>query len=251
MQTSTPFRLDGKVALITGGASGIGERAARAFSAAGAIIIIADLDTAKAEALAAELPGSRAIHCDITSEESVKHVFQQVPHLDILINNAGIGLVGGVTETELSDFERVMRVNVTGMFLVTKHAVPLLIASHGSMVNIGSVAGLSGVRKRFGYCASKGAVVAMTRQLAVDYPTEFRVNCICPGTVDTPFVEGYLEKYHKHEKEKVRAELNQRQPIGRLGKPEEIANLALYLSTQEAAFVNGSVITIDGGWTAA
>ncbi|MBZ2183063.1 MAG: glucose 1-dehydrogenase [Bryobacter sp.] len=251
MQTSTPFRLDGKVALITGGASGIGERAARAFSAAGAIIIIADLDTAKAEALAAELPGSRAIHCDITSEESVKHVFQQVPHLDILINNAGIGLVGGVTETELSDFERVMRVNVTGMFLVTKHAVPLLIASHGSMVNIGSVAGLIGVRKRFGYCASKGAVVAMTRQLAVDYPTEFRVNCICPGTVDTPFVEGYLEKYHKHEKEKVRAELNQRQPIGRLGKPEEIANLALYLSTQEAAFVNGSVITIDGGWTAA
>ncbi|MFN9296960.1 MAG: SDR family NAD(P)-dependent oxidoreductase [Acidobacteriota bacterium] len=251
MQTSTPFRLDGKVALITGGASGIGERAARAFSAAGAIIIMADLDTAKAEALAAELPGSRAIHCDITSEESVKHVFQQVPHHDILINNAGIGLVGGVTETELSDFERVMRVNVTGMFLVTKHAVPLLIASHGSMVNIGSVAGLIGVRKRFGYCASKGAVVAMTRQLAVDYPTEFRVNCICPGTVDTPFVEGYLEKYHKHEKEKVRAELNQRQPIGRLGKPEEIANLALYLSTQEAAFVNGSVITIDGGWTAA
>lgn len=251
MQTSTPFRLDGKVALITGGASGIGERAARAFSAAGAIIIIADLDTAKAEALAAQLPGSRAIHCDITSEESVKHVFQQVPHLDILINNAGIGLVGGVTETELSDFERVMRVNVTGMFLVTKYAVPLLISSHGSMVNIGSVAGLIGVRRRFGYCASKGAVVAMTRQLAVDYPTEFRVNCICPGTVDTPFVEGYLEKYHKHEKDKVRAELNQRQPIGRLGKPEEIANLALYLSTQEAAFINGSVITIDGGWTAA
>ncbi len=251
MQTSTPFRLDGKVALITGGASGIGERAARAFSAAGAIIIIADLDPAKAEALAAQLPGSRAIHCDITSEESVKHVFQQVPHLDILINNAGIGLVGGVTETELSDFERVMRVNVTGMFLVTKYAVPLLISSHGSMVNIGSVAGLIGVRRRFGYCASKGAVVAMTRQLAVDYPTEFRVNCICPGTVDTPFVEGYLEKYHKHEKDKVRAELNQRQPIGRLGKPEEIANLALYLSTQEAAFINGSVITIDGGWTAA
>lgn len=251
MQTSTPFRLDGKVALITGGASGIGERAARTFSAAGAIIIIADLDTAKAEALAAQLPGSRAIHCDITSEESVKHVFQQVPHLDILINNAGIGLVGGVTETELSDFERVMRVNVTGMFLVTKYAVPLLISSHGSMVNIGSVAGLIGVRRRFGYCASKGAVVAMTRQLAVDYPTEFRVNCICPGTVDTPFVEGYLEKYHKHEKDKVRAELNQRQPIGRLGKPEEIANLALYLSTQEAAFINGSVITIDGGWTAA
>lgn len=251
MDSTTPFRLDGKIAMITGGASGIGERASRAFTNAGASVIIADIDTARAEALAAELPGSRAMHCDITSEESVKHTFQQVPHMDILINNAGIGLVGGVTETELSDFESILRVNVTGMFLVTKYAVPLLIDSHGSMVNIGSVAGLIGVRRRFGYCASKGAVVAMTRQLAVDYPTEFRVNCICPGTVDTPFVEGYLEKYHKHEKEKVRGELNQRQPIGRLGKPEEIANLALYLSSQEAAFVNGSVITIDGGWTAA
>jgi len=94
-------------------------------------------------------------------------------------------------------------------------------------------------------------VVAMTRQLAVEYPTEIRVNCICPATVDTPFVEGYLEKYHKHEKEKVRAELNQRQPIGRLGRPEEIAHMALYLASAEAAFVNGSVLTIDGGWTAA
>jgi NAD(P)-dependent dehydrogenase (short-subunit alcohol dehydrogenase family) len=251
MEPTTPFRLDGKVALVTGGASGIGERTCRAFSQAGASVIVADIDTAKAEALAAELPGSRAIHCDITSEESVKHVFQQIPHLDLLINNAGIGLVGGVTETEVSDFEKIFKVNVTGMFLVTKHAVPLLIASHGSMVNIGSVAGLIGVRRRFGYCASKGAVVAMTRQLAVDYPTEFRVNCICPGTVDTPFVEGYLEKYHKHEKDKVRGELNQRQPIGRLGKPDEIAHLALYLCSQEAAFVNGSIISIDGGWTAA
>ena len=98
---------------------------------------------------------------------------------------------------------------------------------------------------------AKGAVVAMTRQLAVDYPTQIRVNCVCPGTVDSPFVEGYLEKYHKHEKEKVRAELNARQPIGRLGKPEEIANLALYLASDEAGFVNGSVVSIDGGWTAA
>jgi NAD(P)-dependent dehydrogenase (short-subunit alcohol dehydrogenase family) len=118
-------------------------------------------------------------------------------------------------------------------------------------VNIGSVAGLVGVKKRFAYCATKGAVVAMTRQLAVDYPTEFRVNCICPGTVDTPFVESYLEKYHKHEKEQVRTQLNQRQPVGRLGKPMEIANLALYLASEEAAFVNGSIVAIDGGWTAA
>jgi NAD(P)-dependent dehydrogenase (short-subunit alcohol dehydrogenase family) len=171
--------------------------------------------------------------------------------LDILVNNAGIGLVGGVTETELADFQRLFRVNVEGAFLVTKYAVPLLIASHGSMINIGSVAGLIGVKKRFAYCATKGAIVAMTRQLAVDYPTEFRVNCICPGTVDTPFVEGYLEKYHKHEKDEVRAQLNQRQPIGRLGRPEEIANMALYLASAESGFVNGAVLPIDGGWTAA
>ncbi|MDX2267419.1 MAG: glucose 1-dehydrogenase [Bryobacter sp.] len=251
MISPTPFRLDGKVALITGGASGIGERTARTFAEAGANVIVADIDMIRAEALAKELPGARSILCDITSEESVKHVFQQVPHLDILVNNAGIGHVGTVTETDLHEWERLFRVNVTGMFLVTKYAVPLLIASHGSMVNIGSVAGLIGVKRRFGYCATKGAVVAMTRQLAVDYPTEFRVNCICPGTVDTPFVEGYLEKHHKHEKDKVRAELNQRQPIGRLGQPQEIAHLALYLASAEAGFVNGSIVTIDGGWTAA
>jgi len=144
-----------------------------------------------------------------------------------------------------------MRVNVTGPYLVTRFAMPHLLKSQGRIVNIGSVAGLIGVKKRFAYCATKGAVVAMTRQLAVDYPTQIRVNCVCPGTVDSPFVEGYLEKYHKHEKEKVRQELNARQPIGRLGKPEEIAHLALYLASDEAGFVNGSVVSIDGGWTAA
>jgi len=189
--------------------------------------------------------------CDITDEASVREAFAGLGSLDVLVNNAGIGLVGGVEETELADFQRLFRVNVEGAFLVTKHAVPLLIASHGSIVNIGSVAGLIGVRKRFAYCATKGAIVSMTRQLAVDYPTQLRVNCICPGTVDTPFVEGYLEKYHKHEKEEMRQQLNQRQPIGRLGKPVEIANLALYLSSAEAEFMNGAVLPIDGGWTAA
>ncbi len=136
-------------------------------------------------------------------------------------------------------------------YLVTRFAIPHLLKSQGRIVNIGSVAGLIGVKKRFAYCATKGAVVAMTKQLAVDYPTQIRVNCVCPGTVDSPFVEGYLEKYHKHEKEQVRQELNARQPIGRLGKPDEIAHLALYLASDEAGFVNGSVISIDGGWTAA
>ncbi len=214
-------------------------------------MIIADMNREKAESLSAELSGSAVLVVDITDDIHVKESVGSLDRLDILVNNAGIGLVGGVEDTELADFQRLFRVNVEGLFLVTKHAMPLLIASSGCIVNIGSVAGLVGVKKRFAYCATKGAVVAMTRQLAVDYPTQIRVNCICPGTVDTPFVEGYLQKYHAHELEKMRAELSQRQPVGRLGKPEEIASLALFLSTSEAQFVNGAVIPIDGGWTAA
>lgn len=214
-------------------------------------MIIADRNAAEAESLARELPGSRPAACDITDEASIAAALKPVEQLDILVNNAGIGLVGNIEETALADFERLFRVNVTGMYLVTKAALPRLLSSRGTIVNIGSVAGLVGVKRRFAYCATKGAVVAMTRQLAVDYPTSLRVNCICPGTVDTPFVEEYLEKFHKHEKEKVRGELNQRQPIGRLGRPEEIANMALYLASEEAAFVNGAAMAIDGGWTAA
>ena len=247
-----PFRLDGRLALVTGGASGIGEATVRVMSAAGASVLIVDVDGERAAEVAGSLPDARAIACDITDERSVAELFERdVPKLDVLVNNAGVGLVGGVEETALDDFERLFRVNVRGVFLMTRAAIPRLIASHGSVVNIGSVAGLVGVKKRFAYCATKGAIVAMTRQLAVDYPTQMRVNCICPGTVDTPFVEGYLEKYHKHEKDKVRQELNARQPVGRLGRPEEIAHLAVYLSSPEAAFVNGSVMCIDGGWTAA
>lgn len=247
----TPFRLDGKVAMVTGGASGIGESTCRVLANAGASVLIADLNGEAAAKLAAQIPGSRAVQCDITSESSVKAAFAGIPALDILVNNAGIGHVGGIEDTSLEDFQKLFRVNVEGMFLVSKAAVPLLVASHGSMVNIGSVAGLIGIKKRFGYCATKGAVVVMTKQLAVEYPTQFRVNCICPGTVETPFVEGYLEKYHKHEKEEMRVQLNARQPIGRLGRPDEIAHLVLYLCSGEAGFMTGSVVTIDGGWTAA
>lgn len=248
---STPFQLDGRKALVTGGASGIGAATCRALAGAGASVVIVDIDLASALALAREIPGSSVLTFDITDESSVKQGLGSLASLDILVNNAGVGLVGNIEETELVEFQRVFRVNVEGLFLVTKYALPLLLAAKGSIVNIASVAGLVGVKRRFAYCASKGAVVALTRQLSVDYPTAIRVNCICPGTVDTPFVEAYLEKYHKHEKEKMRQELNQRQPIGRLGRPEEIANLALYLSSKEADFINGSVLTIDGGWTAA
>ena len=247
----TPFRIDGKTALITGGASGIGEQTSRVFAGAGANVIIVDIDEPKAAALADELPGASYRIFDITDEAAVHGGFKGLETLDILINNAGIGLVGGVEETEADDFDRIFRVNVRGVYLVTKFALPALRAAHGCIVNIGSVAGMVGVKRRFAYCGTKGAVIAMTRQIAVDYPTEIRANCIAPGTVETPFVEAYLEKNHKHEKEKVRQELHQRQPVGRMGKPDEIAWLALYLCSDQSAFVNGSVVTIDGGWTAA
>ncbi|HZL56560.1 MAG TPA: SDR family NAD(P)-dependent oxidoreductase, partial [Bryobacteraceae bacterium] len=226
---STPFRIDGRSALVTGGASGIGEHTCRVLTEAGARVIIVDIDKARAEKLAAELPEASYRIFDITDEAAVKTGIEGLGKLDILINNAGIGLVGGVEETETDDFDRIFRINVRGLFLVTKFCLPLLRAAKGCIVNIGSVAGLVGVKKRFAYCGTKGAVAAMTRQLAVDYPTEIRVNCIAPGTVDTPFVEGYLEKYHSREKDKIRRELNLRQPVGRLGKPDEIAYLALYL----------------------
>ena len=245
------FRLDGRTALITGAASGIGEATARLFAEAGASVWLVDLDEGRLAKTAAAISGTSYAACDVADEGQVAALFAKLEKLDILVNCAGIGMVGNVQETELPDFQRLFRVNVEGVFLMTRAALPLLLASHGSVLNIGSVAGLVGVKRRFAYCASKGAVIAMTRQLAVDFPSEIRANCIAPGTVDSPFVEGFLEKYHKNEKEKVRAELNQRQPIGRLGRPEEVAQLALYLSSEAAGFVHGSVFTIDGGWTAA
>ena len=245
------FELTGKRALITGGASGIGEATARLFAGAGAEVVIADLDDQLAAAVAATLPVALALHVDLTSEASVQAAFAQLDRLDVLVNNAGIGLVGSIEETAAEDFDRLMAVNVRGVYLATRAAVPLLRAAGGNIVNIGSVAGLVAVKRRFAYCATKGAVVAMTRQLAIEYAGEIRVNCICPGTVDTPFVEAYLEKYHKHEKEEVRRQLDARQPVGRLGRPEEIAALALYLASGQAGFVTGSIMTIDGGWTAA
>jgi 2-keto-3-deoxy-L-fuconate dehydrogenase len=244
------FRLDGKRAVVTGAASGIGYATAQLFTEAGASVALVDVDKDRLPKVAETLAGSSAHVCDITDEQQVMRLMEQTGDVDILVNCAGIGLVGTAEETEWGDWQRLFRVNVEGTFLMIKAALPSLKQRHGSILNIGSVAGLVGVRRRFAYCATKGAVIAMTRQIAADYPTEIRCNCIAPGTVDSPFVEGYLEKFHKHEKEKVRAELHQRQPIGRMGRPDEIAKLALYVSSSAAEFMNGSVLTIDGGWTA-
>lgn len=251
MRSQPPFRLDGKIALVTGGGSGIGERTVRVLAASGAGVLVADVNSEAATSLARCVAGAEPLELDVTSPESIASAMESVGRLDILVNNAGVGHVGTIEECSFAEWRNLMRVNLDGPFLMTQAALPLLLrAESPCIVNIASVAGLVGVKRRFAYCASKGAVVSMTRSLAADYAGRIRVNCACPGTVDTPFVEAYLEKYHKHEKAEVREQLNARQPVGRLGKPEEIAHLVLYLCSDEAEFVHGAMMAIDGGWTA-
>ncbi|MGH9589342.1 MAG: SDR family NAD(P)-dependent oxidoreductase [Terracidiphilus sp.] len=255
--TTEPFRLDGRHALVTGGASGIGEATVKELTRAGAFVWIADIDVAAAEVLAGSVGSAKALHLDVSGMDSIAAAAARIERLDILVNNAGVGHVGSIENTEPEDFDRLMSVNVRGVYLVTRAFLPLLLKAGegretpGTIVNLASVAGLVGIRQRFAYCTSKGAVVAMTRQLAVEYPKTLRANAVCPGTVQTPFVEGYLDKFHKHNKEEMRGELRARQPVGRLGRAEEIAAMVRYLASDEAAFINGSLFTIDGGWTAA
>ncbi len=255
--TATAFSLLGRHALVTGGASGIGEATVKELVRAGAFVTIADINIIAAEELSKSIGSSQAVFLDVTSSESSAAVVSQMSRLDILVNNAGIGHVGSIEQTEPEDFDRLLNVNVRAVYLVTRAFLPLLLAAGndgkpvGSIVNIASVAGLVGIKQRFAYCTTKGAVVAMTRQIAVEYPKTLRVNAICPGTVETPFVEGYLEKFHKDNKEEIRVELRARQPIGRLGRPEEVASMVRYLASDEASFITGSLFNIDGGWTAA
>ncbi len=252
-----PFRLNHRIALVTGGASGIGEATVKELARAGAEVWIADINIPAAESLAATIPSAHALHLDVTSAKSISAALAQIEFLDILVNNAGVGHVGSIEATEPEDFDRLMNINVRSVYLVTRGFLPLLLGARerhealGAVVNVASVSGLVGIKERFAYCTSKGAVVAMTRQLAAEYPRTLRVNAVCPGTVQTPFVEGYLEKFHKHNKEEIRAELRARQPVGRLGRPEEVASAIRYLASDEAAFVTGTLLTLDGGWTAA
>lgn len=257
LNTPSPFRLDGRSALVTGGASGIGEATVKELVRAGAFVWIADINESAAKSLAESLPSAAAVRLDVTDPSSIGSAAERVKQLDILVNNAGIGHVGSIETTEAGDFDRLLNVNVRAVYLVTRAFLPFLLAAEartghvGAIVNLGSVAGMVGIKQRFAYCTTKGAVIAMTRQLAVEYPKALRVNVISPGTVETPFVEGYLEKFHKDNKEETRAQLRARQPVGRLGQPEEIASMVRYLASDEAAFISGSVFTIDGGWTAA
>jgi len=239
-------RFSGKRALVTGAGSGIGEAVARGLHAEGAEVLLADVRAESVEAVAAEL-GERVtpVTLDVRDEQAVRSV---AGDLDVLANVAGIGSTTTAPETALDTWEDVFAVNARGTFLCCKHAIPAMVArGGGSIVNMGSVAGLVGLRNRAAYCASKGAVVALTRALAIDHVADgVRVNAVCPGTVDSPWVRRLVEDVG----ESLDA-LRARQPMGRLGTPDEIAAAVLYLASDDAAFVTGTAFVIDGGLTAA
>ena len=251
-----PFRLDGKVAAITGAGSGIGAAIARRFAQQGAAVAVLELDTAAGGAVAAELAAAGAdavcLPCDVTQDAQVRAAFaavqQRFGRLDLLVNNAGIGHVGTAETTGEADFDRLFAVNVKGVFLCTRAALPLLVQSRGAICNIASIASLIGVADRFAYSMTKGAVLTMTRSIAVDYVKQnIRCNCICPARVHTPFVDDYVARHYAGREQEVLQQLSAYQPIGRMGTAEEVAHLALYLCSDEAAFVTGQAYPIDGG----
>jgi 2-keto-3-deoxy-L-fuconate dehydrogenase len=256
------FRLDGKRALITGAGSGIGAAIARLFAEQGAQVIVADVQADAADRVTASIAdqggAAYALVLDVADEVQVRAAFDRVANqhgrLDILVNNAGVSHVGNILETSLEDWERVLRVNARGVFLCARDAVRLMLQQEpqsGVIINMSSAAALIGIERRLPYSASKGAVLAMTRSIAMDFVDQgIRCNAICPGTVHTPFVEGYIKRSFPGQEDAVRQTLHARQPIGRMGRPEEIAAAALYLASDEAAFVTGSALVIDGGWTA-
>jgi 2-keto-3-deoxy-L-fuconate dehydrogenase len=239
-------RFEGRRALVTGAGSGIGEAVSRALHAEGAEVVLADAAGQRVRALAGELgPRTQALTLDVRDEDAVAAA---MGGLDVLANVAGIGSTTNAPDTPLEVWENVFAVNVRGTFLCCKHAIPAMIErGGGAIVNIASVAGLVGLPNRAAYCASKGAVIAFTRALAIDHVRQgIRVNAVCPGTVDSPWVRRLVDDAG----ESLDA-LRARQPMGRLGTTEEVARAVLYLASDDAAFVTGSGLVIDGGLTAA
>ncbi|MGI8642786.1 MAG: SDR family NAD(P)-dependent oxidoreductase [Thermomicrobiales bacterium] len=253
------FRLDGKTALVTGAGSGIGREIAHLFAAQGAIVAVADINDEAAAGVVSEIGGDAfAVHLDVADFDSAKAAAAETVtrhgRLDILVNNAGIGLVGSVTETEPDDFDRLLSVNVRGVYCCTRVAVEQMLKQEpngGNIVNMASIAGQVAVARRFAYCATKGAVISMTQSTAMDFVEQgIRCNCICPGTVETPFVEGYLRRFHDDTYDQTKAALHARQPLGRMGRPEEIAPMALFLASDASSYVTGAQMVVDGGLTA-
>jgi len=251
------FRLDGKVAAVTGAGSGIGEAIAVVFGRQGALVQALDLDPAAAGRTADQIRsgGGRADarRVDVGDGADVAAAFAAIVgkhgRIDILVNNAGIAHVGTVETTTEGDFDRVFRVNVKGVFLCAQAGIRQMLEQGGGVIlNMASTAAHMGIPERFAYSMSKGAVHAMTMSIASDYVKKnIRCNCISPARVHTPFVDGYLAKNYPGREKEMFKTLSEAQPIGRMGRPEEVAALALYLCSDEAAFVTGQAYPIDGG----
>ena len=243
------FSLSNKVALVTGAGSGIGAAIAETFAGAGAHVFVTDRDE-KAGRTVADRIKADFLALDVAQEDQCERAARQAGRLDVLVNNAGIGHVGTMLQTTGTDMDRLYAVNVRGVFNVTKAFLPQMIQrKSGAIVNIASIGGIVGVRDRVAYCTTKFAVVGLTKSMALDHALDgIRVNCICPGRVETPFVSARLKEYP--DPEKAYREMASTQALGRMGKPEEIAAAALYLASDEAAFITGTALLIDGGWTA-
>jgi len=251
------MRLAGKIAVVTGSASGIGHETAKLFAAEGAHVVVADRDADAAAKVALELAADgaagEAVAVDVSQEDQVKALLDGVKsrhgRLDILVNNAGYGFAGTVADTSVEDWDALFAVNVRGVFLGCKHAVPIFAAQGGGIiVNTASGGAIVGIANRAAYTASKGAVAALTRAMAIDHADDMiRVNCVAPGTIETPYFTEIFAK--SPDAAALRKGLEDRQVMGRLGRPEEIARAILFLASDDATFCTGSTLVVDGGWT--
>lgn len=251
------FSLEGRVAVVTGAASGIGRAIAEMFAARGAHIHIVDLNESLSQSVAEGIRdrgGSAAIHgCEVSDRQSVEAVFRQIlaqGPVDTLVNSAGIPHVGSLEDTSEEDLDRVYRVNVKGTYLCMLGCIEHMKRNRrGVILNLASIASSAGVPDRFAYSMSKGAVLAMTYSVAKDYLAyNIRCNCMSPARVRTPFVESFLRKHYSGRESEMLESLNRSQPIGRMGDACEVAALALFLCSQEADFITGSDYPIDGGF---
>jgi 2-keto-3-deoxy-L-fuconate dehydrogenase len=251
------FHLDGKIAGVTGGGSGIGLAIAVLFARQGAHVLVLDVDQlaagATVDAIRSAGLTADAIVCDVADAAQVHEVFARIDRawgrLDILVNNAGISHVGNIEHTSEDDFDRLFRINVKGVFLCSQAALPLMLRHGGGVIlNMASITALVGVADRFAYSMSKGAVHTMTKSIAVDYvKRNIRCNCICPARVHTPFVDRFVARHYAGRETEVLRQLSEYQPMGRMGTAEEVAQLALYLCSDEASFITGQAYPIDGG----
>ncbi len=248
------FSLKNKKAVITGGGSGIGQAIAVLFAKQGANVHVIELNEDSGFNTKNRINtegGICTIHpCNVTDQSAIFAIFEKIGQLDILVNNAGIAHVGNVENTAEADFERIISVNIKGVYNCLKAAIPLLKQNGGGVIlNMASIAALVGIPDRFAYSMSKGAALAMTLSVAKDYLKDnIRCNSISPARIHTPFVDGFLEKNYPDNKAEMFEKLSKTQPIGRMGTPDEVASLALYLCSDEAGFITGCDYPLDGGF---